>query len=81
MVKKMHKISDYQCEATTFQAEQCSFGSRYDIDGIKLCHQHAGPVTIQKLININQCFKLEITGVAGPDSLCKMETKYDYWKI
>ena len=73
-------MARYRCEATTKPAHwwdpnkvdypQCKHNASVEIDGIKLCLQHAGTIAVVKLIHLGMAKKI---AVYANSPLCEID--------
>ena len=72
-----------KCESTTKPSQwwdkeniefpDCIRGATVEIDGVKMCMQHAGQIAIQILINESRCKYID---TAARDRVCKLDEKW-----
>ena len=72
-------LSAHWCECTLYDGSRCSRGARYNIDGINLCTQHAGPIAIIKLIKTGEAKELEIFNPYLKNPLCNLTSIFDQY--
>jgi hypothetical protein len=74
------QISKERCDCTAYDGHDCQFAARYEIDGIKLCSHHAGPIALVRLLALKQASRIEITNKYVKDPLCQLTSIYDKHK-